>query len=108
MQGWPTFSFHAPIFFTLNSDAPHKHLLPFSPLKGVVLWTYFEVIITYFYLKNICFVLYNKHINKHYQIYLLIMMTDAAVAEAKISHNTFKFQLIILLQKVLIVIYEHD
>jgi len=107
-QGWPTFWFHAPIYFILNSDAPHKHSLPFSPLKRVVIWTYFEVIITYFYLKNICFILYNKHINKHYQIYLIIMMTDIAVVEENISHNTFQFYLIILLQKVLMIIYEHD
>jgi len=33
--------------------------------------------------------LYNKHIYKHYQIYLIIMMTDVAVAEEKISHDTF-------------------
>jgi len=31
--------------------------------------------------------LYNKHINKHCPIYL-IMMTDAAVVEERISHNT--------------------
>jgi len=75
--------------FTLNSDAPHKRSLSLCPLKRVVLWTHFEVIITYFYLKNIYFVLFNKHINMHYQIYLIIMMTDAAVVEEKISHNTF-------------------
>jgi len=34
------------------------------------------------------FILYNKHINKHYQIYLM-MVTDVAVVEEKISHNTF-------------------
>jgi len=62
-QGWPTFWFHAPIFFTLISDAPQT-LLPYNPLKCVVLWTYFEVIITCFYLKNICLILYNKHIKK--------------------------------------------
>jgi len=33
--------------------------------------------------------LYNKHTYKHYQIYLIIMMTDVAVVEKKISHNTF-------------------
>jgi len=81
--------FHAPIFFTLNSDAPHKHSLPLSPLKRVVIWTHFEFIITYFYLKNIRFILYNKHINNHYQIYLIIMMTHVAVVEEKILHNTF-------------------
>jgi len=32
-------------FFTLNSDAPHKHSLPFNPVKRVVIWTYFEVIL---------------------------------------------------------------
>ena len=53
----------------------------------MVIWTYFEVIITYFYLKDICFILYKKHINNHYQI-CLIMMTDVAVAEEKISHST--------------------
>jgi len=64
IQGWPTFSFHAPIFSTLNSDEPHKHSLPFSPLKRVAIWTYFEVIITYFYLIKLYFILYNKHMNK--------------------------------------------
>jgi len=53
------------------------------------------------------FILYNKHIHKHYPIYL-IMMTDVAVVEERISHNTFKCSLIILLQKVLIVRYEHN
>jgi len=38
------------------------------------------------------FILYNKHINKHYPIYL-ITMTDVAVAIylIKISHNTLIF-----------------
>jgi len=35
-------------------------------------------------------------------------MTDIAVVEENISHNTFQFYLIILLQKVLMIIYEHD
>jgi len=35
-------------------------------------------------------------------------MTDVAVVEEKISHNTFQFSLIILFQKVQIVIYEHN
>jgi len=34
------------------------------------------------------FILYNKHINKHYPIYL-IMMTDVAVVDEQIPHNTF-------------------
>ena len=32
--------------------------------------------------------LYDKRINKHCTIYL-VMMTDVAVAEEKISHSTF-------------------
>jgi len=33
------------------------------------------------------FILYNKHTNNHYSIYLT--MTDVAVVEEQISHNTF-------------------
>jgi len=40
------FCVHAPIFFTLNSNALHKHSLLFSPVKRVVIWRYFEVILT--------------------------------------------------------------
>ena len=69
-----------------------------------IFWSYNNV----FLFENICFILYNKHINNYYQIYLIIMMTDIAVVEENISHNTFQFYLIILLQKVLMIIYEHD
>ena len=93
-------------FFTLSSIAPHKHSLLFSPVKRVVIWTCFEVILTYLFEKYM-FILYNKHINKHYPTYL-IMMTDLAVVEERISHNTFSLSLIILLQKVLIVIYKYN
>jgi len=72
-------------FFTLDSDAANKHSLS---LKRVVIWTYFEVIISYIYLKNICFILYSKHINRHYLI-CLIIITRVAVLEEKISDNTF-------------------
>jgi len=75
-------------FFTLKSIVPQKLSLLFSPVKRVVIWTYFEVILTYIYLKKYMFFLCNKHINKYYPIYL-IMMTDVAVVEEKISHNTF-------------------
>jgi len=34
------------------------------------------------------FILYNKHINKHYPIYS-ITMTHVAVVEEKNSHNNF-------------------
>jgi len=36
------------------------------------------------------------------------MMTNVAVVEEEIPHNTFLFSLIISLQKVLIAIYEHN
>ena len=32
-QGGPTFSFHAPIFFTLNLDAPHQASISFQFFK---------------------------------------------------------------------------
>ena len=49
-----------------------------------IFWSYLNM----YLFEKYMFILYNKDINKHYPIYLM-MMTDVEVVEEKISHNTF-------------------
>ena len=87
VQGWSNFWFHASIFSRLV-QMRHTNIHFFQSCKMCgnmgIFWSYLNV---YLFEKYI-FILYNKHINKHYPIYL-IMMTDVAVVDEQIPHNTF-------------------